>query len=108
MDPAAASIGGSTFHGGNIMSYRYEAMRPWIFSEEGVEMLRAMETRARACLNYSGAVMMSELMACGVGGDTFHMLTVADFLCEVRTLREITGDGVAGQDRVFVRGRAEK
>lgn len=86
------------------MSYNYQAERPFVFTEDGQVMFLSIRDRAHALLKEAGAVMSGPLMR-GLTGDSWAMLACIDRLVELKELREITGDDVAGQHRVFVSPR---
>lgn len=85
------------------MSYNYQTQRAVIFTEEGQRAFLTIRDKAQELLALSGAVMSSKLIMCCVG-DAWNALACIDRLVELGELREITGDDVAGQHRVFVKG----
>jgi hypothetical protein len=87
------------------MSYDYQAQRSHVFTEAGQRMFLAIRDKAEACLKIAGSVQSQKLISV-VSGDTWDMLACIDRLVELNYLCEITGRDVAGQDRVFVAGRA--
>jgi hypothetical protein len=86
------------------VSYYYLTQRQNIFTENGSRMLLEIRDKARSLIDAAGAVEMSRLL---VAGDSWDSLACVDYLVERGELREVTaGQPVAGQHRVFVRGRS--
>jgi hypothetical protein len=82
------------------MVQNYMSERARIFSEDGVKVILEVERTARAHIASAGAVRSGKLLS----GDSWMCLNAMDYLCEHGVLHEVTGPGVAGQDRVFVAG----
>lgn len=98
--------------------YRYEDLKPRIFTEEGVVMYVAVRDYARRLIEEAGAFKMDAIIRGKSGlpsvmADCFFtqppawsslwlMLACVDRMVESGELREVTPDGVHVQDRVFV------
>lgn len=83
------------------MAYIYEEQRPQIFTEEGQVKFLAVRDRVKRLLKQAGAVKMwPALDECP--GDSWLAMAFIDRLVELGEIKEVTGDNVAGQDRVFV------
>lgn len=82
------------------MAYEYDNERPKLFTESGVEILLAMQDRARKLCASSGVVRLDRLTE-GLSGDSWVMLAAADYLCEKDRMVEVSAPGVMGQHRVF-------
>ena len=80
--------------------YRYEELKPKIFTEEGQEMFLRIRDNVNALLKVAGVVQMQKAIN-GCTGDTWHMMACVDRLVELNEIREIKTDG-AGQHRIFV------
>lgn len=85
-----------------IKMYNYQTEKQKIFTEEGQEMFLKIRDKVQHLLEQSGAVMMQNAIS-GVTGDSWQMLACVDRLVELKEIREITGNNVAGQHRVFVK-----
>lgn len=85
------------------MSYVYEDVRPFVFTESGQVMFLEIRDRAARLLSDAGAVRCQELLR-GTVGDAWSMLACVDRLVELGELREIPQSNIAGQHRVFFRG----
>jgi hypothetical protein len=88
------------------MSYEYHKQRPKLFTESGQDMLLKMRDRAFALIDSAGAVSSGKLLLVASMADTWDKLACMDYMVERGDLREVTGSDVAGQCRVFVRGRS--
>lgn len=82
--------------------YRYEDMKPKLFTEEGQRLFLEIRDRVNSKLGVSGAVRMLEAME-NSSGDVWEMLACVDRLVELKEPTELTGKEVADQYRVFVR-----
>lgn len=83
--------------------YDYAALRPQIFTEDGMRMFLKIRDKTKSLLDASGAARLQEMIT-GVCGDEWIMLACVDYLVELREIREVTTPGsVAGQHRIFVR-----
>lgn len=84
------------------MSYRYEALKPGLFTEDNQRMFLSIRDRVQKLLREAGAVRLQEAIN-QEAGDSWTMLACVDRLVEIGELREVTtGQQVAGQHRVFV------
>lgn len=84
------------------MSYNYETQKESLFTEAGNRLFVAFRDRTLDLLKQSGAVRMLELMH--FTGDGWDLIACADRMVELGDMRELTGQEVAGQHRVFVAG----
>lgn len=84
------------------MSYSYKTERENIFTEEGQKMFLKIRDKSKALLGYSGAFSMEKVIQ-GCVGNSWHMLACVDRLVELGEIKEITGQEVSGQNRIFVR-----
>ena len=82
--------------------YKYEEMRPQIFTEEGVEKLRRIQENVDILTNKAGAVRLQEAIQ-GVGGDSWLMLACIDYLVEKGEIREASSNPPVTQHRIFVK-----
>lgn len=87
------------------MPYRYEDLKPTIFTEDGQIRFLKIRDQVQKKLKVSGAVNMESAIT-GIGGDTWQQLACVDRLVEIGELREIKQSDVAGQYRIFVEGPA--
>ncbi len=84
------------------MSYRYEDLRPKLFTEEGSVIYIEIRDRVNKLLKESGAV--TTWAACNkTSGDSWLALACLDRMVEVEEIHEVTGPGTWGQNRVFTR-----
>lgn len=81
--------------------YNYEKEKGAIFTEKGQEQFLKIRDNVHRLLEISGSVMMGNAISC-VTGDCWLHLACVDRLVELNEIREITGDNVAGQHRIFV------
>lgn len=81
--------------------YDYKNEKHKIFTEKGQETFLKIRDNVHKLLSKSGAVMMQNATS-GVSGDSWLHLACVDRLVELREIKEITTDNVAGQYRVFV------
>lgn len=84
--------------------YKYEELRPFIFTEYGQAMFMNIYKTARDLLQKAGAFKMDHVMR-GMSGDCWTMIACVDRLVELGEIYEVTQAGVYGQDRVFVAGK---
>jgi len=82
--------------------YRYEDIKPQIFTESGQELFLSIRDNIHALLKSAGAVRMQEAICCGKTGDSWQMLACVDRMIELKEIREIPQE-CAGQHRVFVK-----
>jgi len=81
--------------------YNYQTEKTKIFTEDGQETFLKIRDKVQQLLKQSGAVMMQNAIS-GVTGDSWLHLACVDRLVELKEIREITKENVAGQHRVFV------
>ena len=81
--------------------YNYQTERSKIFSEQGQEKFLKIRDNVQKLIKQSGAVMMQNATSVVTGDNSLHLACV-DRLVELKEIREITKEGVAGQCRVFV------
>ena len=87
------------------MGYNYETEKQWLFTDDGQRALFKAADNARELLRKSGAFMSFKALN-GVGyGDTFMAMAILDRLVELGDIREVTGAGTWGQDRIFTEAR---
>ena len=80
--------------------YNYQTEKSKIFTENGQEMFLKIRDNVQKLIKKSGAVMMQNAIS-GAVGDSGMMLACVDRLVELKEIREITKENVAGQHRVF-------
>ncbi len=81
--------------------YVYKTEKPKIFTEQGVDDFIKVRDEVYRLLGNAGAFKMFSAHK-KVSGDSWLMMAYVDRLVELGEIREITGNDVAGQDRVFV------
>lgn len=81
--------------------YNYQTEKSKIFTEDGQETFLKIRDKVQQLLKQSGAVMMENVTS-GVSGNSWLHLACVDRLVELKEIREITKENVAGQHRVFV------
>lgn len=85
--------------------YKYDDLRPSLFTEEGFNKLIAIRDRAFELINISGACTVDKAIT-AVGGDSWIRLAAVDYLIERGDLKRVTeGLPLMGQDHVLVRVR---
>ena len=84
------------------MSYRYQDVKPSVFTEEGSVMFMKIRDRVRRLMRKTGALTCGAATR-GTLGNMWTMLACVDRLVELGELREV-GSAGPGQDRVFVPG----
>lgn len=82
------------------MSYQYEKEKTKLFAEENQEGFLKTRDRVKELLATAGAFRFQEAM---MAGGSWQQIARIDRLVELGEIREITGSGVAGQHRVFVK-----
>jgi len=82
--------------------YNYQVQKKEIFTDTGQRKFLKVRDRVNNMLDSSGAFKMSYAWK-NITDDSFTMLAYVDRLVELGEIREITGNDVSGQDRVFVR-----
>lgn len=81
--------------------YNYEKEKHHIFTDDGQRMFIKIRDNAKRLLEEAGAFTLGNVIR-GSTGDSWKMIACVDRLVELGEIRELTGDGVAGQHRVFV------
>jgi len=81
--------------------YNYDTEKDKIFTDEGQREFIKVRDRARNLLDESGAFKLFSALK-DITGDTWQMMAYVDRLVEIGEIKEITGNEVAGQDRVFI------
>lgn len=81
--------------------YNYQTERPYVFTEAGQVQFLAIRDNVKRLLKLTGCVRMQEAIAKQCGS-SWQMLACVDRLVELKEIREITTQNVAGQHRVFV------
>ena len=80
--------------------YDYKAQRKELFTENGASILLEVRDKVHAGLKQTGAVMLGHMM---VSGLSWVSIAAIDYLVERGEIREVTGNDVTGQHRVFVK-----
>lgn len=81
--------------------YKYEEVKPAIFTEAGQRMFLEIRDQAIRKARIAGAVSM-EAATEGICGDSWNQLACVDRLVELGELLEIPQEDCAGQHRIFV------
>ena len=81
--------------------YNYQTEKSKIFTEKGQETFLQIRDKIQRLLKQSGAVMMQNAIS-GITGDSWMHLACVDRLVELKEIKEITKENVAGQYRVFI------
>ena len=81
--------------------YNYQTEKSKIFTEDGQETFLKIRDKVQQLIKQSGAVMMQNAIS-GVTGNSWVHLACVDRLVELKEIREITKENVAGEYRVFV------
>lgn len=81
--------------------YNYEERRSFIFTEEGVKMLRKIESTSKYLLEISGAFLFNNVTR-DVTGSSWDMQTCIDYLIEQGEIREVKQRG-GGYLRVYTK-----
>ena len=84
------------------MNYQNEAHK--LYSNEGISCLLRIKKNVDKGLACAGAIKASFAMA-GCTGDTFMFMNCLDKLEQEGEIHQVTPPGVAGQDRVYIKGR---
>jgi hypothetical protein len=82
------------------MAYKYENVRPQLFTEEGQSLFLKIRDKAFFLLQNSGAFMAEKAWK-GCTGDTDMMLACLDRMVELKEIVEVTDLHVWGQHRIF-------
>lgn len=85
------------------MSYDYQAVRPWLFTEPGQLALLKARDQAFKLLDAAGAFMSFRALKDVDYGNTDQALALLDRLVELGDVVEVTDKRAWGQHRVFVR-----
>jgi hypothetical protein len=85
------------------MIYNYRELRPFVFTEDGQVLFLKIRDKAAELIKSAGCVMSGKLLC--FSGDVWHMLACIDRLVELGEIVEVTRGNVAGQHRIFVKGR---
>lgn len=84
--------------------YKYDDLRPSLFTEEGVDLIIKIRDRAFELCKLAGACTVDKAMQAAIATDTWKRLAAIDYLIERGDLRRITeGLPLMGQDHVLVR-----
>lgn len=83
------------------MGYSYEEMKPKLFTEEGIKMIRETERWIRWINERSLAFTVQDVIK-HLSGDTWLMLACFDYLHEQDFIDLVCTEG-ASQDHVYVR-----
>lgn len=83
------------------MSYQYETEKSKLFTDEGQRHFLKVRDNVKELLSVAGAFRVDKVLS----GDSWFCLACIDRLVELGELEELTGKQVAGQNRVFVKGR---
>ncbi len=82
--------------------YSYADQKKNIFTEDGQVMFLKIRDHVNGLLAIAGALTMERAIT-GRSGDSWDMLACIDRLVELGEIREVTGQDVAGQHRIFTR-----
>jgi hypothetical protein len=83
------------------MSYQYEIEKQKLFTDEGQRHFLKVRDNVKELLATAGAFRVDKVLS----GNSWFCLACVDRMVELGELEELTGKQVAGQDRVFVKGR---
>ena len=81
--------------------YNYYEEKHKMFTEVGQVSFLKVRDAAKRLLEEAGAFKMYCVLK-GISGDSWELMSYVDRLVELGEIREITGEEVAGQYRVFV------
>lgn len=84
------------------MFYRYEDVKPRLFTEIGSIMFTAVRDNVNALLRRAGAVRFEEATK-DIAGDTWVMIACFDRMVELGEIIEITPPEIIAQHRVFIK-----
>lgn len=83
--------------------YKYEDLKPSIFTEDGQKMFLSIRDKCEALLEVAGCFTMGAAIRKQTG-DSWKMLACVDRLLELKEIREIKqSNNIAGQDRIFTK-----
>lgn len=84
------------------MPYKYEEVKPQLFTEEGQSSFLKIRDRANELLDISGSFIAGKVLI----GDSWFALACLDRMIELGEIREVPQHtGLFAQHRVFVRAR---
>lgn len=81
--------------------YNYQTEKKELFTESNQETFLKIRDRVRLLLKQSGAVTMERAISESTG-NCWLLMACVDRLLELKEIREITKENVAGQHRVFI------
>ena len=84
------------------MKYSYEEEKSFLFTDDGQRMFLKIRDNAKRLLREAGAFALGNVIQAASSGNDWQKIACVDRLVELGEIREITGDDVAGQFRVFV------
>ncbi len=84
------------------MVYRYEEIKPRLFTDEGNRRFITRRDKVLAMIAENGAVRMQEAM-CGWTGDSWEMIAVFDRMVETGEILCVH-EGIATQYRIYTEG----
>lgn len=87
--------------------YSYQEVRPRLFEEKNSTEFIKFRDNAMRLLNEAGAVCGFNCFKNVYVGDTDIMLAMCDRLVELGDVKEVTGDNICGQNRVYVKAREQ-
>lgn len=84
--------------------YDYQTEKPELLTEHGQDMLLTFHATVLDVFRNRETVSMGELLkAAKTSGSTWTQVAYVDYLKEKRVIREISGDNVIGQHRIFIK-----
>ena len=84
------------------MSYRYEDLRPWVFTDEGQRALLRLRDWTMGALRRTGAFQLHCAIDAAGSGDSWQRIALVDRLVELGEIKLVERAGVASQYRVYV------
>ncbi len=88
-----------------VMTYDYKKLRTEIFTEQGVNLLLHIKSKANRSIRESGATTIGNLISnISICDDVHHAIACVEYLIERGDLKEITDPDIRCQDRVVVGG----
>lgn len=85
--------------------YRYEEIKPQLFTEENQKLFLALRDQIHNRLRVSGAITMAKAIELpnGIGAaGSWEMMACVDRLVELNEIIEIPTDEGPAQDRIFI------
>ena len=82
--------------------YNYRTERGALFTEDGQKDFLRIRDNVEGLLKKAGAFKLTAAWE-GVTGNSWFMMACVDRLVEIGEIKELTGNNVQGQDRVFTR-----